>query len=151
MVDTYTPSLRIVEMPTGSNDGLWGDKADAAFLMFEQAIAGLTAVSLLAGNVTLTTANNASDQARNAAIVFIGAPGVQRTVTMPDVTKLTWCVNQTDSDIVFQTTGAGNAIILHSGQVGLVGTDGATNAELLIVSDAQNRVANQMLFSFEAL
>ncbi len=128
--DTYTPDLRIVQMPTGSNDTQWGIKANAAFAMLEQGIAGGTTISVTSGDLSLTTANNASDQARNAVIAFTGTPGVTRNVTMPNVSKLTWVVNASNASITF-TAGAGIASTVGSGNVALIYTDGATNANLL--------------------
>lgn len=128
--DTYTPDLRIVQMPTGSNDTLWGIKANAAFAMLEQGIAGGATISVTSGSVTLTTANNASDQARNAVLAFTGTPGVTRTVTMPNVSKLTWVVNASNAAITFNA-GAGLTSTVGSGNVALIYTDGSTNANLL--------------------
>lgn len=128
--DTYTPSCRIIQMPTGSNDSTWGTKANAAWAMLEKCIAGTTSISVTAGNVTLSTANNATDQARNAILVFTGTPGTTRTITMPDVSKLTWVVNSSDSSLTF-TAGAGTTASVASGKKGLVFTDGATNAALV--------------------
>jgi hypothetical protein len=125
--DSYTPDLRIVQMPTGSNDTQWGIKANAAFAMLEQGIAGGASISVTGANVTLTTANNASDQARNAILAFTGTPGTQRTVVMPNVSKLTWVSNASDSNIVF-TAGAGVNTIVAPGGLALIYTDGATNA-----------------------
>ncbi len=128
--DTYTPDLRIVQMPTGSNDTQWGIKANAAFAMLEQGIAGGTTISVTSGDVILTTANNAPDQSRNAIIAFTGTPGITRTVTMPNVSKLTWVVNSSDSTINF-TAGAGITSSVASGNIALIYTDGVTNANAI--------------------
>lgn len=125
--DSYTPSLRIVQMPTGSNDTQWGTKANAAFAMLDQSIAGSVSISVTGGNVTLTTANNASDQARNAILIFTGTPGVTRTVTMPNVSKLTWIVNQSNASLTV-SAGAGTSVSIAASGITLVYTDGATNA-----------------------
>ncbi len=129
--DSYTPDLRIVQMPTGSNDTQWGVKANAAFAMLEQGIAGGAVISVTGADVTLTTANNATDQARNAILAFTGTPGVQRTVVMPNVSKLTWVSNASDSNIVF-TAGAGVNSTVAPGGLALIYTDGATNANAVI-------------------
>lgn len=152
MADSYTPDLRIVQMPTGSNDGLWGDKADAAFLMLEQAIAGLDGIDMTAANVVLTTANNAADQARNAALLFGGTPGVTRTVTMPDVKKLTWMINASDSPIIF-TSGSGDTATVPNGQTALIGTDGAGSATILAITQTDTPVASPvpLIYSAESL
>lgn len=131
MADSYTASLRIVQMPTGSNDTIWGVKADAAWAMLEEAIAGTSSISATSGNVTLTTANNATDQARKAVLVFTGTPGTTRTITMPNVSKLTWVKNDSDSPLVF-TAGAGATTTVAAGHKTIIFTDGATNAASLL-------------------
>lgn len=124
--DSYTPNLRIVQMPTGSNDTQWGIKANAAFAMLDQAISQGSLVSVTANDVTLTTANNATDQARSAILAFTGTPGVTRTVTLPNVSKLTWVVNSSNASIIF-TAGAGTTVTVTSGGVAMIYTDGLTN------------------------
>lgn len=136
--DTYTPNCRIVQMPTGSNDTLWGTKANAAFAMLDQCISQGSIISVTGGNVTLTTANNAADQARSAIIAFTGTPGVTRTITMPNVSKLTWVVNSSNASLIF-TSGAGTTATVAAGAVALIYTDAATNATavLNVASSAQ--------------
>jgi hypothetical protein len=129
--DSYTSSLRLVQMTTGSNDSTWGTKANAAWAMLDEAVAGYSSVSVTAGNVTLTTANNATDQSRKSVLVFAGTPGTTRTVTAPDVSKITWVQNDSDSTITYKT-GAGTTVSIPSGNRALVRTDGATNAVALV-------------------
>lgn len=124
--DSYTPNCRIVQMPTGSNDTLWGTKANAAFAMLDQCISQGTVISVTGGNVTLTTANNAADQARSAIIAFTGTPGVMRNITMPNVSKMTWVVNKSNASLLFNA-GAGLTATVTSGSVALLYTDAATN------------------------
>lgn len=136
--DTYTPNCRIVQMPTGSNDTLWGTKANAAFAMLDQCISQGSIISVTGGNVTLTTANNAADQARSAIIAFTGTPGVTRTITMPNVSKLTWVANSSNASLIF-TAGAGTTATVISGATALIYTDSLTNAVAVmnVASSAQ--------------
>lgn len=150
MADSYTTSLRVVQMPTGSNNGLWGDKADAAFAMLEQAIAGAISVSLTASDHTLTTANNASDEARNKTISFTGTPGATRTVTVPNVPKLTMMINNTDSSVII-TSGAGLSAVLLTGQVAWVLTDGATNAYAFTIADVPGKGILAQVYAPESM
>lgn len=137
-------------MATGSNNGLWGGKGNAAFAMLEQAIAGSASVSVAAGNVTLSTANNATDQARNAAISFTGSPGVTRTVNVPDVSKITLMINSSDSTVLVKA-GAGLQGTLLPGQVGFVLTDGATNAYAFVIADVPGKGIQAQVFAPESL
>lgn len=129
--DTYTPNCRIVQMPTGSNDTLWGTKANSAFAMLDQCISQGTVVNVTGGNVTLSTANNAPDQARSAIIAFTGTPGVTRTITVPNVSKLTWVANSSNSSLIF-TAGAGTTVTVTSGSSALIYTDASTNVVAVI-------------------
>lgn len=132
MSDTYTPSLRISQQAIGANENSWGTILNASLAMLEEAIAGRVAIAL-SGNVTLTTADNADDQARNALIDFTGAPGATCTVTMPDVEKLTWVRNDTgDSSGVVIKTGAGASVAVAAGAVALIATDAAGNATAVV-------------------
>jgi hypothetical protein len=150
VADSYTTSLRIVQMPTGSNNGLWGDKADAAFAMLEQAVTGAISISLAGGDHTLTTANNASDEARNKVISFTGAPGTTRTVTMPNVPKFGLMINSTDSSVIF-TSGAGLSAVLLAGQVGFVLTDGATNTYSFVIADVAGKGILAQVYAPESM
>lgn len=150
MADTYTTLLRIVQMATGSNNGLWGGKGNSAFAMLEEAIAGSTSVSVAAGNVTLSTANNATDQARKAFISFTGSPGVTRTVTVPDVSKITLMINSSDSSIII-SAGAGLQATLLAGQIAWVITDGATNSYAFVIADVPGKGIVSQVFAPESL
>lgn len=128
MADTYTSSLRIAQQTIGGNENSWGTILNSSLAMLDQGISGIVSISVTAGNVTLTTANNADDQARNALIIFTGAPGTTRTVTMPDVEKLTWVFNNTsDGSSITFTSGAGTTVSIPSGAKAQLYTDGATN------------------------
>lgn len=150
MVDSFTPSLRIVQMPTGSNDRLWGTKANAAFTAFEQAIAGSESISVTAGNVTLTEDDNAPDQSRNAILNFTGTPGTTRTVTVPDVSKLTLVINSSNGNVILDA-GAGLAATLQPGQVAFVFTPGDTNAYAFLLTDVPGHSALSQIFAHESL
>jgi hypothetical protein len=132
MADTYTSSLRIIQETIGGNENLWGTLNNAALAMLDEAIAGQVSVSVTAGDVTLTTANNATDQARPAFLILTGSPGTTRNVTMPDVKKLSWVYNNTsDLSAVTIKSGAGTTVSVPSGCKALVYSDGATNVALI--------------------
>jgi hypothetical protein len=145
MADTYTSSLRIAQQEIGANENTWGTINNAALARLDQAIAGRDSISVAAGNVTLTTANNADDQARNALLFLTGNPGTTRTVTFPDAEKLTWVFNNTgDGSSIICSAGAGSTVTVLSGFAALISTDGATNAAALVNINA--RVSGQIVF-----
>lgn len=150
MADSYTTFLRLIQMATGSNNGLWGDKENSAVAMIEQAIAGSLGIDLTTGDHVLTTANNATDEARNMVLSFNGTPGVTRTVTFPNLSKLTMVICTTDAPIIL-TAGAGFSAALVPGQVAFVLTDGATNLYAFILQDIPGHSVTSQVFSPEAL
>lgn len=134
-VDTFTTRLRIEQQVPGANANNWGSIANASFNMLESAIADITSVSVTGGNVTLTSANNAADQARAAMLIFTGTPGTTRTVTAPDVEKLYWVLNSSDSTITFKS-GAGTTVSIPTLYRALVYDDGATNSAAMVLLPA---------------
>lgn len=138
MADAHTTRLRLRKPEVGANEDTWGDDLnDATIAMADEAIAGVASVSLTAGNVTLSTNDGAADEARNALIVLTGTPGATRTVTFPDVEKLTWVYNNSDSAATL-TAGAGTSVLVQSGEKVLVYSDGATNM-VALATDLQRR------------
>lgn len=124
--DTYTTNCRIVQMVPGSNDNTWGTKANAAFAMLDECATKATTISVTSGNVTLSTANNATDQARSAVLIFTGTPGTTRTINAPNVSKPYWLLNNSDSPIIFKS-GAGTSVTVTNTSKAFVYTDGSTN------------------------
>lgn len=138
MADTYTPNLRITKPEVNANEDTWGDDLNNEVItMLEEAIAGSVSVSLTAGNALLSTANGATDQHRPALLTLTGTPGTTRTVTFPDVKKLTWVFNNSDSPATL-TAGAGTSVLVQSGEKVLAHSDGATNMAALM-TDLQRR------------
>jgi hypothetical protein len=111
MASTFSSNLRLELMATGEKDSTWGQIAnDNVFELLEDAIAGYEAISVAAGNVTLSSNNGSADQARKAFLKFTGAPGAARTVTAPAVSKLYLVWNASDSVVTVAAGGVGVAI-----------------------------------------
>ena len=90
MVSTYSPNLRIEEPAQGDYAAGWANMANNNYNLLDQAIAAITSVNVTGGsNVTLTSLNGASDEARSAVLVLIGTPSSEISVLLPNsVTKL---------------------------------------------------------------
>jgi len=90
MVSTYSPNLRIEEPAQGDYAAGWANMANNNYNLLDQAIAAITSVNVTGGsNVTLTSLNGASDEARSAVLVLKGTPSSQISVLLPNsVTKL---------------------------------------------------------------
>lgn len=131
MADTYTTSLRLNKPEIGANEDSWGaDLNNEMIAMVDEAVAGQVSVSVTAGNVILTMNNGTTDQHRPALLILTGMPGTTRTVTFPDVKKLTWVFNNSNSPATL-TAGAGMSVLVQSGEKMLVYSDGATNMAAL--------------------
>jgi len=103
MASTYTPLLRLAK--PGLNDTGWGTTVnDGTFELIDNSIAGLVSVDVTSGNVTLTTANGATDQARNMFIRAFGA-SVARDVVVPATSKLYLVINDCTAAVTFKVSG----------------------------------------------
>jgi hypothetical protein len=107
MADTFTSLLRLVLQETGGNQNVWGDINNAsAVQLIENAIAGISSVDVTVGNVTLTPANGAADDARPMFLVAIGSPGGVNSIQVPSTSKLYIVSNETTTtpeDVVIKT------------------------------------------------
>ena len=89
MPTSYSSRLRLAKPAAGELNNTWGDVVNQNLTdMVDQAIAGVTTVSLPDSNYSLTTANGTTDESRPAVLVFTGALTAARTVTTPAVSKV---------------------------------------------------------------
>lgn len=131
MVSTYSSLLRLELMATGDQSGTWGVTTNTNLgTLIEQAIAGRAAVSMPAdANYTLTTANGATDEARQ--MILNVASGVSLTATrdviVPTASKLYVTKNATTgAQSIRVKTAAGTGITIPNGKVAFLAGD-ATN------------------------
>jgi len=110
MPSTYSPNLRITLQASGENANTWGDITNTNLgTLIEQAIAGYQAISVAAGDVTLTALDGLSDQSRNAILQFTGTPGVARSVYCPaGVTKIYVLYNTCGSNVALYCGTSGS-------------------------------------------
>lgn len=136
MADSYTSRNRLVVQTDGGNDSTWGAKINSETAVIDEALDGVASISVASGNVTLSTANNSTDQSRHRTLVFTGSPGTTRTVTPPDVEKNYLINNQSDSTVTFGNLGGTN-VTIPTGCTAIVYTDGATNAVAILILSSQ--------------
>jgi hypothetical protein len=129
MSSTYSPSLRIQLVETGTEFEAWGEPTNNNLgTIIEQAITGVGTVSITnLTSYTLTTANAAVDEARNAVLVFTGNLNANCNVIAPSVEKVYIVSNQTTNNkaVTIKTSG-GNGVTLANGTNQLIycnGTD----------------------------
>lgn len=126
MSSTYSTELRLELQATGENRTTWGTKANTVFQLLEDAIAGTLTLDLDDADVTLTTNNGTSDQARNAYLRFTGAMTANRTVTIPTVSRIYLVTNATTGGFSTIISNGSNSVTVGSGATRVVYTDGTT-------------------------
>jgi hypothetical protein len=127
MSSTYSTSLRIQLIDTGTDDEAWGQPTNNNIgTIIEQAITGVNSISLTnLTSLTLSAANAAVDQSRNAVLVFTGAPTANCNVVAPSVSKVYVVSNETTGGfIVNLKTSAGDPLPIAAGSRQLVFCNG---------------------------
>ena len=112
---TAATSLLGLALPVqGELSGTWGDTVNNSITsLLDTAVAGTTTLSTDA-DVTLTTTQLASNQARAAIILWTAGGTVTRTITVPAQSKPYIVVNKTSSTqsiVLIGATGAGVTLI----------------------------------------
>jgi hypothetical protein len=93
--------------------------------LIEQAITGVTSITMSDANYTLTSFNGVTDEARNAVLVVTGANNAVRDVIPPVVEKLYTIVNNTTGGFAIRVIGAsGTGVNIPNGATCLVYCDG---------------------------
>jgi hypothetical protein len=148
MTTSYANNLRIAEIGTGDQAGVWGvtTNYNLATLLGE-AIAGYTSVAVTSTLQALTAYNGVSDQSRQAFVNLTGTPGGAAVVCIPPATKSYIIKNNTNQVVAISaatalngtTVTGGNTVSIPSGSTANLYCDG-TN-----VYDAANYVSTNML------
>jgi len=137
MPTDYTTNLRLALPASGELSGTWGAEVNTAItLMLEQAITGYLSVTMADANVTLTTADGAPDEARNAVLRCTGTLTADRNLICPTAEKLYLVLNNTTGGFnVTIKTALGTGVLVPSGASALVFCDG-TNVVAGLVGSA---------------
>jgi len=126
MASTYSTSLRLELMATGDQSGTWGDTTNTNLgTLLEQAITGVLSVSQGDAELTLTSTDGASDQARNMVINLTGAMTAGRNMVVPTANKVYLVKNSTTGGFaVTVKTTAGTGVAVAAGTAQWVYCDG---------------------------
>lgn len=104
MVSTPTTRNRLELIGTGDKTNTWGSSLNSnVFTMVDEAMDGVALITV-SGNVTLTSTNYTSDQARMRQLWLSGAGGF--TVTIPGVEKWYLVRNACSAAVTFSAGGA---------------------------------------------
>jgi hypothetical protein len=125
-VTNFSPLLGLALPTTGDLSGTWGTTVnDAITSLLDSAVAGTTTLSADA-DVTLTTTNGASNQARNAVILWTASNGATtRNITAPAQSKAYVVINAGTGSIVVRGSGPTTGVTIISGEKTLIAWNGS--------------------------
>ena len=127
MATEYTSLLGLALPVTGELSGTWGDTVnDGITALLDTAVAGTTTLSSDA-DVTLTTTEGSSNQARAAVILWTASGTVTRNITAPAQSKAYIVINATGStqSIVIRGAGPTTGVTVLAGKKALVAWNGS--------------------------
>lgn len=120
--DSPTTSLRVRKQGTGNNNNTWGDLEDTSRDLLDDAIAGVTTITV-ATDYTLSSSNYVADEARRAGLKINGSPALNFAITVPDVAKGYWIWNNTGKTASFKNS-SGTGATVETGDIEPIWTDG---------------------------
>lgn len=108
---TYTQLARLPQIvpfdPAVRN--AWGPPINAAWNAIEQLAAGNGSIDLTGlSTYSVTVANDATDQARQAMLAFVGTLSAPCTVTVPPISRIGWVSNATNNNVILTAGGTVN-------------------------------------------
>jgi hypothetical protein len=127
MPSSYTSSLRLTLQVTGENSGTWGNIVNNGVTsLVDASVAGTaTVVHNDSANYTLSTANGATDEARQMFLNITGTLTAARNVVCPTASKLYFLRNNTTGGFaVTLKTSAGTGISVPNGKYAALYCDG---------------------------
>jgi hypothetical protein len=125
-VTNFTTYLGLALPTEGDLDGTWGTTVnDSITTLLDSAVAGTTTLSVDA-DVTLTTTNGASNQARNAIILWTASNGATtRNITAPAQSKAYVVINAGTGSVVIRGAGPTTGVTVPTGYKVLVAWNGS--------------------------
>lgn len=133
MVASYTSNGRITKQGTNDNPNTWGTVLNNQVIeLFEEAVFKVAEVDVTgSSNVTLTTDNGTTDQARHATLKFVGVISNDITVFVPSVEKQYFIhAAHTGGDITVKINGSSTEVVLSPDDKKIVYTDGVNIEEM---------------------
>ena len=127
MASTYTTSLKIQQIATGEQPGIWGTSTNTNWTLIEQAVAGVQTITMANADYTLTNLNGVSDEARNMVLVVKGTTGGagKKVIAPLNQPKMYVVSNQTTDGYSINIGASSGAVItIPNGVTAQVYTDG---------------------------
>ena len=130
MASTYTTNIRLEKQGDGENPNSWGAILNQNVIdIIDQAIAAYTTISLSAVDVTLTTNDGATDQARSPFLELQGTVSSSLNVIIPSLPKgymvNNKCTYENSASVTFKTA-SGSGYNATEGAIFLVVCDGTS-------------------------
>jgi len=146
MASSYSPSLKLELIGNGDQSGTWGETTNRNLgTLLEQAITGVTSITMANADYTLTSYNGVTDEARNAVLVVGGTNSASRQIIIPLVEKLYVITNNTSGGYNITIGGAtGTTVTIPNGITAQVYCDG-TNTYSAQTGSAGNFTVNGTL------
>jgi len=130
MTTTYNNNLRIAEIGTGDQAGVWGNTTNYNLAtLLTEAITGVTNITIT-GDQALSTLDGVTDQARQAVLILGGTPASNFTLYAPPVNKIYIVKNDTGRTATIiaaasispltPQTGTVASVTIPTGQTGFV-------------------------------
>lgn len=139
-VTNFTSLLGLALPTTGDLSGTWGTTVNNSITsLLDTAVAGTTTLSTDA-DVTLTTTNGSSNQARSAILLWTASNGATtRNITAPAQSKAYAVINAGTGSIVVRGSGPTTGVTIVSGEKALVAWNGS---DFVKVASASVATAN---------
>jgi len=138
LVSTFTPDARFEKPAQGDYPGGWASITNNTFDLIDAAINAITSVDITgSSDVTLTSLNGVTDQARSATLVIKGTPTTQLSVLTPNNITKNYAVRSkvTNSNwvIVNNVAKTGAGVTCAPGEQFYCNTDGVRFRKLGVV------------------
>jgi hypothetical protein len=146
MSTSYSDRLRLALQGTGDNPNTWGAITNQAVIeLLEDSVAGVEELIVGSTNITLTTANGSTDQARKAVLKLTGVISADVNLIVPNEQK-TYLIDAqfTGSNTLTVKPTSGSGVSFTSGQRGVVYCD-STNV-ILITKDFDSSTLGDLAF-----
>ena len=117
MPTTFNNNLRIAEIGTGEQAGVWGNTTNYNLAtLITEAITGVTEITIT-GDQALVTLDGVTDEARQAVLVLTGAPALDFILYTPPVNKIYIVKNSTGKTATITAAASLNPTTPQTGTV----------------------------------
>ena len=127
MVSTYTDNLRLTKQGIGDNPNTWGTILNTVIDLVGEAVAGVEEVDITgSSDVTLSTANGTTDEARHATVVLTGTLGDNINLILPAIEKQYFIRGSWTGDytVTVKISGSSTSVPISTGDKKIVYIDG---------------------------